>query len=209
MSSITPIRNPKTDHLLTPENSLLIIIDYQGIQVNSIESMNRNEMVRNICAISELAKGFNLPIILTTVNVKTGKNTETIKPLKEILIDLPSYDRTSINSWEDKELLKAVKTTERKKLIICALWTEACLTFPALDALNEGYEVYVPVDCVGGTSKEAHNAALSRMQQAGAKLTSLTQVACELQRDWNREKTVEPFIKSLISNGSFLGEVIK
>ncbi len=209
MSSITPIRNPKTDHLLTPENSLLIIIDYQGIQVNSIESMNRNDMVRNICAISELAKGFNLPIVLSTVNVKTGKNTETITPLKKILNDVPSYDRTSINSWEDQEVLNAIKKSDRKKLIICALWTEACLAFPALDALNEGYEVYVPVDCVGGTSMEAHNAALSRMQQAGAKLTSLTQVACELQRDWNRGSSVEPFIKTLVTNGSFLGEVIK
>ena len=209
MSSITPIRDPKTDHLMTPENTVLIIIDYQTLQVNSIESMNRNDMVRNICTIAELAQGFNIPTVLTTVNVKTGKNTETITPLKKILKDLPSYDRTAINSWEDKEFLEAVKATNRKKLLMCALWTEACLAFPALDALHENYDVYVPVDCVGGTSVVAHNAALQRMQQAGAKLTSLTQVACEWQRDWNRESTVPPFFKALATNGSFLGEVIK
>ena len=161
MSSIAPIRDPKADHLLTPENSALIIIDYQPIQINSIASMDRNDLVRNICALSEMAKGFNIPIVLSTVNVATGRNKETIKALKQVLTDETSYDRTSINAWEDYEFLEAVKATGRKKLVMCALWTEACLSFPALDALSEGYDVFAPVDCVGGTSKEAHDAALS------------------------------------------------
>lgn len=209
MSSIIPIRDPKTDHLLSPENSVLIIIDYQPIQVDSIESMNRNDLVRNICALAEMAKGFRIPIVLSTVNVATGRNFETVKPLKAILKEEPSYDRTSINAWEDQEFLDAVKTTGRKKMVVCALWTEACLSFPVLDALKEGYDVYAPVDCVGGTSRQAHEAALSRVQHAGAKLTSLTQLSCEWQRDWNREKTVPVFAKALVANGSFLGETIK
>lgn len=147
-----------------------------------------------------------MPVILSTVNVVTGRNKETVKALKAILMDERSYDRTSINAWEDKEFLEAVKATERKKLVICALWTEACLTFPALDALHEGYDVYAPVDCVGGTSIEAHHAALNRIQQAGAKLTSLTQLSCEWQRDWNRKATVPIFAKALVENGSFLVE---
>lgn len=203
-----PIRDPKNDHLLTPENSVLIVIDYQPIQVNSIDSMNRNDLVRNITALSEMAKGFNVPIVLSTVNVESGRNKETVKTLKEVLKDEKSYDRTSINSWEDKEFVEAVKATGRKKLIMCALWTEACLAFPALDALKEGFEVYTPVDCVGGTSVIAHNTALNRMQQAGAQLTSLTQVSCEWQRDWNREATVPVFAKALVTNGSFLGETL-
>ena len=203
-----PIRDPKNDHLLTPENSVLIVIDYQPIQVNSIDSMNRNDLVRNITALSEMAKGFNVPIVLSTVNVESGKNKETVKTLKEVLKDEKSYDRTSINSWEDKEFVEAVKATGRKKLIMCALWTEACLAFPALDALKEGFEVYTPVDCVGGTSVIAHDTALNRMQQAGAQLTSLTQVSCEWQRDWNREATVPVFTKALVTNGSFLGETL-
>lgn len=208
MSSIAPIRNQQQDHLLTPDNSALIVIDYQPIQVNSIGSMNRNDLVRNICALSEMAKGFKIPIVLSTVNVATGRNKETVKALRAILTDESSFDRTSINAWEDKEFVEAVKAAGRKKLVMCALWTEACLTFPALDALQEGYEVYAPVDCVGGTSVEAHNAALSRIQQAGAKLTSLTQLACEWQRDWNRGATVPVFAKALIANGSFLGETL-
>ena len=208
MSSITPIRNPQKDHLVTPENSVLIVIDYQPIQINSINSMDRNDLVRNICALSEMAKGFNIPIILSTVNVATGRNKETVKALKTILSDEYSFDRTSINAWEDQEFLEAVKKTDRKNLIMCALWTEACLSFPALDALSEGYNVFAPIDCVGGTSKEAHNAALSRIQQAGARLTSLTQLSCEWQRDWNREETIPVFSKALVANGSFLGETL-
>ncbi|MDF2515743.1 MAG: hydrolase [Sphingobacterium sp.] len=208
MSSINPIRDPKADHLVTPENSVLIVIDYQPIQINSINSMDRNDLVRNITALSEMAKGFNIPIVLSTVNVATGRNKETIKALKTVLKDETSYDRTSINAWEDYEFLEAVKATGRKKLVMCALWTEACLSFPALDALNEGYDVFAPVDCVGGTSKEAHDAALSRLQQAGAKLTSLTQLSCEWQRDWNRDATVPVFAKALVANGSFLGETL-
>lgn len=203
-----PIRDPKKDHMLTPENSVLIVIDYQPIQINSINSMDRNDLVRNICSLAEMAKGFNIPIVLSTVNVLTGRNKETIKGLKAVLKNEISYDRTTINAWEDKEFLDAVKATGRKKLVMCALWTEACLTFPALDALNEGYEVFAPVDCVGGTSKAAHDAALSRLQQAGAKFTSLTQLSCEWQRDWNRDATVPVFAKALVANGSFLGETL-
>jgi isochorismate hydrolase len=85
--------------------------------------------------------------------------------------------------------LAAVRATGRKKLIICALWTEACATFPTLDALRESYDVYPVVDAIGGTSVEAHQNALKRMAQAGAKLTTWMQILCELQRDWNRTDT--------------------
>jgi nicotinamidase-related amidase len=98
-------------------------------------------------------------------------------------------DRTSINAWEDAEFVAAVRATDRKKLIIAALWTEACLTFPTLDALREGYEVYPVVDAVGGTSVEAHRAALERMVQAGAQPIGWIQLLCELQRDWARTET--------------------
>ncbi|MBU6421423.1 MAG: isochorismatase family protein, partial [Gammaproteobacteria bacterium] len=86
-------------------------------------------------------------------------------------------------------------------LIMTALWTEACLSFPALDALREGYEVYPVVDAVGGTSLEAHRTALRRVQQAGAQLTSVAQLICELQRDWARKETVEPFVDILFKSG--------
>ena len=188
------IRNPQTDQLLTPENSLLIIIDYQPIQVSSIRSMPREELVFNITSVAKAALNYKLPIIHSTVNVATGRNKPPIQELQEVLGHLPTYDRTSINSWEDTEFKQAVKALGRKKLIITALWTEACLAFPVLDAIQEGYEVYIPVDAVGGTSLAAHEAALRRMEQAGAKLISRVQLYCELQRDWAREATVPGFM---------------
>jgi nicotinamidase-related amidase len=112
----------------------------------------------------------------------------------DVLAKYPTYDRTSINSWEDVEFKKAVVATGRKKLIMAALWTEACLTFPAIDAMKEGYEVFVVADAVGGTSVAAHEAALRRIEQAGGQLISKTQLYCELQRDWARTETVPGFM---------------
>jgi len=189
-----PIRDPVKDHLLTPQNSAFIVIDYQPIQVSSIRSMNQQELVFNIVHTAKAAVNYKLPIIHSTVNVKTGKNKPPIYPLMEVLGKYPTYDRTTINSWEDVEFKKAVVATGRKKLVMTALWTEACLTFPALDALKEDYEVYVVADAVGGTSVAAHEAALRRMEQAGAKIISKTQLYCELQRDWAREETVPGFM---------------
>lgn len=187
-------RDPVKDPLLTPRNSAFIVIDYQPIQVSSIRSMSQKELVFNIVHTAKAAVNYDLPIVHSTVNVKTGKNQPPIAPLMEVLGKYPTYDRTTINSWEDVEFKQAVKATGRNKLIMTALWTEACLTFPALDAMVEGYEVYVVADAVGGTSLAAHEAALRRIEQAGGKLISKTQLYCELQRDWARAKTVPGFM---------------
>lgn len=187
-------RDPQSDHLLTPENAAFIIIDYQPIQVSSIRSMDQRELVFNIVSTAKAAVNYSLPIVHSTVNVASGRNKPPIKELQDVLGHLPTYDRTTINSWEDVEFKAAVKATGRKKLIMTALWTEACLTFPALDALKEGHDVYVVVDAVGGTSHSAHEAALRRIEQAGGKLISKTQLYCELQRDWSRTDTVPGFM---------------
>jgi len=199
------IRDPKQDHLLTPQNSAFICIDYQPVQVNSIASMDRQLLINNIVGSAKAAIVYGLPIIHSTLNVKPGLNKPPIPQLRNVLADYPTYDRTSINSWEDVEFKEAVKATGRKKLIMTALWTEACLTFPALDALQEGYEVYVVADAVGGTSLAAHEAALRRIEQAGGKLISVAQLFCELQRDWQRKETVPDFIKLFIETGGTAG----
>ncbi|WP_347259585.1 hydrolase [Rudaea sp.] len=188
------IRDQVSDHLLTPKNSAFIVIDYQPVQVGSIRSMDQKELVFNIVHTAKAAVNYSLPIIHSTVNVTTGINKPPIQPLMEVLGKYPTYDRTTINSWEDVEFKKAVVATNRKKLIMTALWTEACLTFPALDALKEGYEVYVVTDAVGGTSRAAHKAALRRIEQAGGRMISKTQMYCELQRDWARQETVPGFM---------------
>jgi len=200
-----PIRDPVKDHLLTPQNAAFLIIDYQPVQVNSIASMDRQLLVNNIVGTARAAVAYGLPIVHSTVNVKTGLNKPPIPQLQHVLGDHPTYDRTTINSWEDTEFVAAVKATGRKKLVMTALWTEACLTFPALDALQEGYEVYVVADAVGGTSVAAHDAALRRIEQAGGKMISVAQLFCELQRDWSRKETVPAFIDLFIQTGGTAG----
>jgi nicotinamidase-related amidase len=194
-----PIRDQVEDPLITPKNAALVLIDYQPPQVTSIVSMDHRTLVANIVAVAKLAKVFGLPIVLSTVNVKTRRSAPTIRQLAEVLVGIEAFDRTTINAWEDQEFVTAVKATGRKKLIMAALWTEACLTFPALDALREGYEVYPIVDAVGGTSVEAHRAALERIVRAGAQPTSVAQLVCELQRDWTRTETVPPATEILFA----------
>ncbi len=192
MTSLS-IRDQVNDQLLIPKNAALIIIDYQPVQVASLGSMDRKLLVDNIVRVAKIAKTYELPIVLSTVNVNNGINKPTIHQLQEVLTGIEPLDRTTINAWEDKEFVQAVKATGRKKLIMTVLWTEACLTFPSLDAMHEGYEVYPVVDAVAGTSVEAHRAGLKRIIQAGGKPVSWVQLICELQRDWIRQGTVQPF----------------
>lgn len=187
-------RDPVTDHLLTGENAAFVVIDYQPVQVSSIRSMDQGELVFNVISTAKAAMNYKLPVIVSTVNVSNGRNKPMIDPLVEVLGRTPVYDRTTINAWEDTEFRQAVEATGRKKLIMTALWTEACLTFPTLYALQAGYEVYAVTDAVGGTSLTAHEAALRRIEQAGAALTSRAQLYCELQRDWDRTDTVPGFM---------------
>src|SRR5467141_2057840 len=121
-----PIRDQVNDHLLTSKNAAMIFIDYQPLQVAEVASMEHQLLVDNVVRVAQLGKIFNLPIVLSTVNVKAGQKP-TVPPLRQVLSDQKELDRTTINAWEDKELFDAVEATGRKKLIICALWTEACL----------------------------------------------------------------------------------
>jgi nicotinamidase-related amidase len=193
MTSPAQIRDPKADDLLTPKNAALLIIDFQPVQVASIVSMERRELIANVVAVARSATLYGLPVILSTVNVATGRNAPTIRQLQAVLPGVTPIDRTAINAWEDEDFVAAVKATGRRKLIMVALWTEVCLAFPALDALREGFDVYPVVDAVGGTSVIAHEAGLARIQQAGGRPITWIQLVCELQRDWNRWETVEGF----------------
>ena len=145
------------------------------------------------------AKAFDLPIVHSTINVATGRGQPTVPELAELLTDDPPVDRTTTNAWEDADFLAAVRATGRRKLIVCALWTEICLAFPALDALREGYDVYPVVDAIGGTSEEAHRAGLERVVQAGAQPITWIALAVELQRDWAREDTVADVIEIVLT----------
>lgn len=194
------IRDPISDHLLTPQNSALIVIDYQPSQVSTAKSMDETLLIDNIVRVAQTAVLYGLPIVLSTVGVAAGINQPTIPRLREVLPDIPEIDRTSINSWEDIEFRQAVRATGRKNLIMTALWTEVCLAFPSLDALREGFNVFPVVDAVAGTSVEAHRAGLERLILAGAQPISWVSLACELQRDWARSATVGP-INEIVQPG--------
>jgi nicotinamidase-related amidase len=196
-----PKRDPKTDPLLTPENAALLVIDYQPPQINTVRSMDAAHLTANVVALAQAARLFKLPMVLSTVGVKSGLNPDTVPAVKAAMDGAAWIDRTSINAWEDADFVKAVEATGRKKLIMGALWTEVCLAYPALDALRAGYEVFVPVDAVGGTSLAAHDAALRRIEQAGAQPVSWTGVLCELQRDWAREATTRGMVEIAIGQG--------
>lgn len=200
-----PMRDPLTDPLLTPANSALVVIDYQPSQIQTVTSMDTELLVRNIVSVARTAKSYGLPIVLSTVNVANGQG-HTIPELAEILTEQVEVDRTQINAWEDVEFRQAVEATGRNKLIMTALWTEVCLSFPSLDALRDGYEVYPVVDAVGGTSREAHRAGLERIVQAGAQPISWVSLACELQRDWARLETV-PDVVDIVLNSRLLAAV--
>jgi len=192
-----PMRDPRTDQLLTPQNAAFIFIDIQPIQVASVASMDRRTLVENIVNVARTAMIFRAPVVLSTVNAASGK--PSIPQLTEVLEGVTEYDRTQINAWEDREFVAAVKATGRRKLIFCALWTEVCLAFPVLDALRDGYECYAVVDAVGGTSLASHDAGLRRIEQAGAKPISWTSLMCEMQRDWGRKETAAEFAKVLFT----------
>jgi nicotinamidase-related amidase len=184
-----PVRDPIGDHLLTPQNSALLVVDYQPGQFAAVSSMDRDLLLENIVSTAKIAKLFGVPIVHSTINVASGLAEPTVPELAELLVDNPPIDRTSINAWEDADFLSAVRATGRRKLILCALWTEMCMAFPALDALREGYEVYPVVDAIGGTSEQAHRAALERVVQAGAQPVTWIPLGGELQRDWARTET--------------------
>lgn len=187
MSDVTPIRDPEQDALLTPQNAVLALIDYQPEQYAGVGSTRHDELLVHVTMLGRVAAAFELPVILSTVYVKHGMSG-TNAELLEALPDVPEIDRTTMNSWEDPEFREAVKRTGRKKLIIAGLWTEVCVAFPTLDALREGYQVYVVADAIGGVSRIAHESAMQRMIQAGATPVSVLGLACELQRDWGRSE---------------------
>src|SRR5687768_18002614 len=185
MSDVTPIRDPKADPLLTPQNAVLALIDYQPEQYAGVHSVVHGELLAHVTMLGRIATTFELPVVLSTVYVKHGMSGTNVE-LREALPGVPEIDRTTMNSWEDPEFRAAVERTGRKKLIIAGLWTEVCVVFPTLDALRAGYQVYVVADAIGGVSRVAHESAMQRMIQAGATPISVLGLACELQRDWGR-----------------------
>src|SRR5580765_6910111 len=152
--------------LLTPEEAVLVLIDHQPFQFANLHSHEPTMIVNNVIALPRRPRSSGVPTILTTVLADRGG--KLIKGLQDVFPDQKPINRTFINTWEDPRVVDMVKKTGRKKLIIAGLWTEICVAMPAIQALGEGYEVYVITDASGGVTIEAHEMAVRRMIQAGA-----------------------------------------
>jgi nicotinamidase-related amidase len=191
VASAEPTVNGASAKLLTPQNSALILIDHQPQMAFATHSIDTLALINNVTGLAKAANIFKVPTILTTVASKSFSGP-LFPAVQAVFPDQKPIDRTTMNSWEDKNFLDAVKKTGRKKLVIAALWTEVCLMGPALGAIDDGYEVYIVTDASGGVSPEAHEMAIRRMIQAGAIPVTWLQVLLEYQRDWARQETYIP-----------------
>lgn len=191
------------DALLRPEDSFLVLIDHQPYQFANLNSHEPMMIVNNVVGLAKAAKVFDVPTILTTVMEERGGYL--IKGLQDVFPDQKPIDRTFINTWEDPAVTEIVKKSGRKQLILAALWTEVCLAMPTIQALAEGYDVFIVTDASGGVSKEAHDMAVRRMVAAGAVPITWMAVASEWQRDWAREKTASSLSSVILEHGGASG----
>src|SRR5947199_9763708 len=203
--STSNANNPKTGlgALLTPDNSALILIDHQPFQFAGLRSHDTQTIINNVVGLAKSAKFFGVPTLLTTVIEKQGGYI--LKPLQDVFPEQKPIDRTFINTWEDPRVVDWVKQSGRMKIVMAALWTEICLAMPVIQALGEGYEVYIVTDASGGVSLEAHEMAIQRMVDAGAVPITWMVLGAELQRDWARTKTAPLVAQTLIRNAGFVG----
>ncbi|WP_320783028.1 hydrolase [Streptomyces sp. CRN 30] len=176
--------------LLTPEESVLVLIDHQPYQFANLHSHEPALVANNVVGLAKTAKGYGVPTILTTVLEDRGG--KLIQPLQDVFPDQKPIDRTLINTWEDRAVVDAVKATGRKKLIIAGLWTEVCVAMPALQAAGEGFDVYVVTDASGGVSAESHAMAVQRLIQAGVVPITWLVLLGEWQRDHARTDRITP-----------------
>lgn len=189
--------------LLRPEDSIVVLIDHQPYQFTNLNSHDATTIVNNVVGLAKGAKVFNVPTILTTVIEERGGYI--IKQLQDVYPDQKPINRTWINTWQDPQVTDLVKKSGRKQLVLAALWTEVCLAQPAIQALGEGYEVFVVTDASGGVSAESHDMAVRRLVQAGAVPITWMAVVSEWQRDWAREKTAVELAGVMAEHGGASG----
>lgn len=189
-ATLTAFAQKPSTELLNPSNHALILVDHESQMAFAVASHPIDQLRNNTALVAGASKIFNVPTVVTTVAEKSFSGPvfpeiEQFYPQKT-----SNYiDRTTMNTWEDANAHKAIVGKGKKKLIFAGLWTSVCIVGPTLSAINEGYDVYVITDASGDVSKEAHEMAITRMVQAGAKPITSLQYLLELQRDWARQET--------------------
>jgi nicotinamidase-related amidase len=191
------------DALLRPEDSILVLIDHQPFQFANLNSHEPTMIINAVIGLAKAAKVYGVPTVLTTVLAARGG--ALIKGLQDVFPDQKPIDRTFINTWQDPNVTDVVKNSGRKQLVLAGLWTEICVAMPAIQALAEGYDVFVVTDASGGVSNEAHDMAVRRMVAAGVVPITWAAVAGEWQRDWAREDTAAGLAGILLDHGGGTG----
>lgn len=183
------------DSLLRPEDSVLVLIDHQPFQLANLHSHTAQEVVNNTAALTKAAKAFRVPTIITSVIADRGGLV--FPQITDVFPDEKVIDRTTLNTWEDKNVVDLVKATGRKQLIIAGLYTEICVAMPVIHALGEGWDVTVVTDACGGVTEESHRVAVQRMISAGANVMTWLAVASEWLRDHARSEHILEFVDVL------------
>ncbi|PZW41938.1 MULTISPECIES: isochorismate family cysteine hydrolase YcaC [Pseudomonadaceae] len=172
---------------LDKDNAAVLLVDHQAGLLSLVRDIDPDKFKNNVLALADIAKFFNLPTILTT-SFETGPNGPLVPELKEMFPDAPYIARPGqINAWDNEDFVKAIKATGKKQLIIAGVVTEVCVAFPALAAIEEGFDVFVVTDASGTFNQISRDSAWQRMTAAGAQLMNWFAVACELHRDWRND----------------------
>lgn len=188
MSSNRPKLSEKG--LLTPDNCVVAMIDLQGQMLFGVSSHDRQSIINNNVLLAKAAKVFDVPLVLSTVETQAFSGNTWPQVLAAMPGNAP-IERTSMNSWDDAGFVAAIEKTGRRKIVLTGLWTETCVALPAIQALHDGYEVYVVEDCCGDVSLMAHDNAMKRVIQAGARPVTALSTLLEWQRDWAHRGTYD------------------
>lgn len=186
-SNIGPKRSEKG--LLTPDNCVATFIDHQPQMLFGVGNFDREGIINNVVALAKATRVFDIPVVLSTV--EKGFSGNMWPQLKAIYPNQTPVERSSMNSWDDKNFVAAIEKTGKKKIVLCGLWTETCVALATVQALFDGYEVFVVEDCCGDVSQLAHDNAMKRVVQAGAKPVTSLSVMLEWQRDWANRGTYD------------------
>src|SRR3954449_8149608 len=176
--------------LLTPDNCVLAIIDLQPQMLFGVSNFDRQGIINNNVALSKAARVFGVPVVLSTVETKSFSGNMWPQ-IQAVFPDQAPIERTSMNSWDDGNFVAAIERSGRKKIVLTGLWTETCVALPTVQAIHDGYEVYVVEDCCGDVSQLAHDNAMKRVVQAGAKPVTALSTLLEWQRDWAHRDTYD------------------
>jgi nicotinamidase-related amidase len=169
--------------LLTPDNCVVAIIDLQPQMLFGVANFDRQAIINNNVALLKAAKVFDVPVVLSTVETKSFSGNMWPQ-IQAIFPNHTPIERSSMNSWDDANFVAAIEKSGKKKIVLSGLWTETCVALPTIQAIHDGYEIYVVEDCCGDVSQLSHDNAMNRVIQAGAKPVTALSVMLEWQRDW-------------------------